>query len=41
MATGYVLDSGGDTSASKVPVYANRNASNPSPNLKWDAVIFE
>ena len=35
VATGFCLDSGGDSSAGRVPAYLFRDCSNPSPNLKW------
>ncbi|MGW4796228.1 hypothetical protein ACWEPC_27785, partial [Nonomuraea sp. NPDC004297] len=34
-ATGYCLDSGGNTSSGKVPAYLYRDCSSSSANLRW------
>ncbi|MGW4796901.1 hypothetical protein ACWEPC_31220, partial [Nonomuraea sp. NPDC004297] len=35
VATGYCLDSGGNTSSGKVPAYLYRDCSSSSTNLTW------
>ncbi|MBO3751938.1 RICIN domain-containing protein [Streptosporangiaceae bacterium NEAU-GS5] len=38
VATGHCLDSGGNRSSGKVPVYSYGNCGNPSDNLRWGFV---